>query len=72
MKDIEGAVLVRVSQEHESSPAQGMRTIDSKWGNRSNHSQLRCPVVNLADTLYLMRDGRCECALPVEGRGKNR
>jgi len=31
-----------------------------------------CPVVNLADVMYLMRDGRCEGQVEVLARGKSR
>ncbi len=72
VKDIEGAVLVRVSQEHgvlQLRDAHHRLEVGQQIEIIPNYA---CPVVNLADTLYLMRDGRCECALPVEGRGKNR
>ncbi len=31
-----------------------------------------CPVINLADDLFGIRDGRLEKIIPVKARGKNR
>jgi D-serine deaminase-like pyridoxal phosphate-dependent protein len=66
------AVIARLSEEHgvvELPPsAQGMK-VGEKVEVIPNHI---CPAVNLADELYLIRDGRVAETWPVIARGKSR
>ena len=72
VKDFPDARIVRLSEEH------GIVSLPDAWERLYVGRQIEiipnhvCPVVNLADTIYLMRNGRCEREIPVAARGKSR
>lgn len=65
-------VVARLTEEHGMLEVQNARErfeIGQQVQIIPNHV---CPVVNLADVMYLMRDGTCEGTVQVLARGKNR
>ncbi len=64
--------IARLTEEH------GMLIVKDARSRFSIGQQLEiipnhiCPVVNLADVMYLMRNGECEGQVEVLARGKNR
>jgi len=64
--------IARLTEEHgilELQDARKRLTIGQRVQVIPNHV---CPVVNLADVMYLMRNGKCEGQVEVLARGKNR
>ena len=64
--------IARLTEEHGMLVVNDARTtfeIGQQLQIVPNHV---CPVVNLADVMYLMRNGQCEEQLEVLARGKNR
>lgn len=64
-------ILRTLSEEHGTIEVQGHTdlTIGDVIRIIPNHV---CPVINLADDLFGIRDGRLEKMIPVKARGKNR
>ncbi len=72
VKGYPDVTIARLTEEH------GMMTAKDAKSRFSIGQQLEiipnhvCPVVNLADVMYLMRNGQCEGKVEVLARGKNR
>lgn len=72
VKGLPDATLFRLNEEHgflRLPHARHRLSVGQRIEIVPNHV---CPVVNLADWMYLMRRGQCEGVIPVTARGKNR